>query len=157
MDIFALEARQSCHLVIEDQGQALVAAQAHCPANWEFGVRAGAEIDLLGTGSGQTLLAFQSPAARELLMLRWQGSPRLDRLAALEPQLKTFLAQGHRVGDSHQIRGIVDISVPILSPRGYCVAILTCPYMERLEEPSQPGVEDTLAILKAAARKLSIG
>jgi len=156
MDIFALEARQSCHLVIEDHGIALVVAQAHCPANWEFGVRAGAEIDLLGTGSGQVLLAFQSTPARDLLISRWQGTDKIARLEQMEPQLSSYRKNGHRVGDSQQIRGIVDITVPILSPRGFVIAVLTCPYMERLEEPGQPGIDQALALLKDAANRLSL-
>ena len=62
MDGFASDAGQSCHLVVPEGGAAIVVAHASCPGNWEFGIRIGAHIDLLSTGSGQTLLAFQDPA-----------------------------------------------------------------------------------------------
>jgi DNA-binding IclR family transcriptional regulator len=156
MDAFAHEARQSCHLVAADRDGALVVAQAHCPANWEFGVRVGAEIALLGTGSGRTLLAFQGEHDREALLVRWAGTGKDDQLAALEAEMAQYRRDGYRIGPSRQIRGVDDISVPILSPDGDALAVLTCPYLERLDDNSHASIEETLTLLRAVAENLSM-
>lgn len=156
MDGFARDARQSCHLVAPDRDAALVVAQANCPAVWEFGVRVGSPLDLLGTSSGLTLLAFQAPHDREALLASGAGSERSSKIAALEPMLAAHRAAGYRIAESGQIRGVSDISVPILSPDGHAIAVLTCPYIERLDDASQIGIEDTLALLRNVTRALSL-
>ncbi len=156
MDAFASAVRQSLHLVVLDRGMGLVVGQAHCPANWEFGVRVGAQIDLLQTGSGHTLLAFQGVHDREDLDLRWQGSDRIAQLEALDPTLREIREKGYRIGPSRQIRGVDDISVPILSPEGYAVAVLTCPYLERLDRSDHASINETLTLLLELARTLSL-
>lgn len=156
MDAFADQARQSLHLVVQDRGRGLVVAQAHCPANWEFGVRVGAQIDLLQTGSGHTLLAFQDAHDQEDLDLRWQDSDQLLELGALQGTLRGIREKGYRIGASRQIRGVDDISVPILNPEGCAIAVLTCPYLERLDRSDHASIEDTLALLLELARMLSL-
>jgi len=156
MDAFADEARQSLHLVVEDRGKGLVVAQAHCPANWEFGVRVGAQIDLLRTGSGHTLLAFQDEHGREDLERRWQDTEGAARLEALGPTLADIRKTGYRIGTSQQIRGVDDISVPILNPDGCAFAVLTCPYLERLDQPDHASIDETLRLLQTLARTLSL-
>ncbi|MCD7058953.1 IclR family transcriptional regulator [Pelagibacterium xiamenense] len=156
MDAFSRDSRQSLHLVVEDRGHALVVGQAHCPANWEFGVRVGAEIDLLHTGSGLTLLAYQDEHAREALEVRWEGSERIAELAALEDTLSAIRMTGYRIGESQQIRGVNDITVPVLSPEGYGIAVLTCPYLERLDQDDHATIEETLELLMRVAETLSL-
>ncbi|WP_127143049.1 IclR family transcriptional regulator [Pelagibacterium montanilacus] len=156
MDAFAREARQSLHMVVEDRGRALVVAQSFSPTNWEFGVRVGAILDLLGTSSGQTLLAFQGDQAREQLSIRWADTPEQETLGQLDPDLRAIKAQGYRIGDSRQIRGVQDISVPILNPDGQALAVLTCPYLERLDHTDQPSIEQTLALLREVTQDVSI-
>lgn len=156
MDGFARDARQSCHLVAPDRDAALVVAQASCPAVWEFGVRVGAPLDLLGTGSGQMLLAFQAPHDREALLVSWAGTDKIAQIDALEPALATHRADGYRIAESGQIRGVSDISAPILSPDGHAIAVLTCPYIERLDDDSQIGIEETLALLRKVTQTLSL-
>lgn len=155
MEVFARAAGQSCHLVAQDRDAATVIAQAGCPGNWEFSVRVGARIDLLGTGSGQLLLAFQDDAARAETLARWQGTENLATLAGLEPALAACRQAGHRIGDSQQLLGVKDISVPVLSPGGDAVAVLTCPYVQRLDDAG-PDIQATLALLRDATTVLSI-
>ncbi|WP_404406517.1 IclR family transcriptional regulator [Pelagibacterium halotolerans] len=156
MDAFARDARQSLHLVVEDRGHALVVGQAHCPANWEFGVRAGAEIDLLHTGSGLTLLAFQDDHAREALDARWEGTDRVTEREALEDTLSSIRKAGYRIGPSQQIRGVNDVTVPVLNTEGYAIAVLTCPYIERLDQDDHATIEETLDLLRDLAETLSL-
>ena len=67
MDGFARAARPSCHLVVADGDGAVVIAHASCPGHWEFGLRVGARMDLLGTGTGQMLLALMAPDQLSIL------------------------------------------------------------------------------------------
>lgn len=155
MDEFARGVRQSCHLVAPDRDAALVLAQASCPGNWEFGIRVGAPIDLIASGSGQMLLAFADPAALAEHLASWNGTPRLQAYEALVPRLDAYRTAGHRMGESQQVRGIQDISVPILSPDGYAFAVLTCPFIDRVDAP-QARIEDALDSLREVAFKLSL-
>jgi len=109
MDAFARDAGQSCHLVAPDRDAAIVVAHASCPGNWEFGIRIGAHIDLLTTGSGQTLLAFQDEHAKADIVARWEETRMAEAFAGLEPALAGYRSAGHRIGESQQIRGVDDI------------------------------------------------
>ncbi|MGP2493788.1 IclR family transcriptional regulator [Mesorhizobium sp. PUT5] len=155
MDAFAQQAGQSCHLVVPDRDAATVVAHASSPGNWEFGIRVGAHIDLLTTGSGQTLLAFQGENARADTLARWTGSGESKAYERLGPVLEGYRAAGHRIGPSQQIRGVDDITVPILSPDGHAVAVLTCAYIERLDD-EQIDIQQALALLQGIAGKLSL-
>ncbi|WP_152044710.1 IclR family transcriptional regulator [Aureimonas psammosilenae] len=155
MDDFSRQARQSCHLVAPEGGDAIVVAHASCPGNWEFGIRIGAPIDLLQTGSGETLLAFTAPEALSELLSRWEGSERLPMFRSIETRLAGHRAKGYRTGKSRQVQGIEDISVPILSPDGHALAVLTCPFVHRLDAPG-PKIADALSLLKDVAARLSL-
>ena len=155
MDAFALAVRQSCHLVVQDRDAAIVVAQASSPGNWEFGIRIGAQIDLLATSSGQTLLAFQDEGARADMLANWAGTEAAATYAKLAPALAEYRRTGYRIGGSQQIRGVEDISVPVLTFGGHAVAVLTCPYIQRLDNASA-GVDQTLTALTEVAAKLSI-
>lgn len=155
MDGFARQAGQSCHLVTPDRDAATVVAHASCPGSWEFGIRIGTRIELLTTGSGQTLLAFQDEHARQDALARWKGTQNAALFEKLEPMLDDYRREGHRIGPSQQLHGVDDISVPILSPDGNAVAVLTCPYILRLDD-SQADIKTTLALLKDVAATLSL-
>lgn len=154
MDAFAREAVQSCHLVIPERDAAIVVAHSSPPGNWEFGIRIGAQIDLLATGSGRTLLAFQSEGERAEMLARWAGNDLVKTYDGMWAELAQVRSAGHRIGQSAQIKGIDDISVPILSPDGNALAVLTCPYIQRLDD-SQAGAAQTLDLLKAIGTTLS--
>jgi DNA-binding IclR family transcriptional regulator len=155
MDGFAREIGQSCHLVAPEADIGIVVAQASCPGNWEFGIRVGTHLDLLTTGSGLVLLAFQDPHAREQLLARWEGTNNAARLAASEPVLAGCAAEGHRIGKSQQLAGVEDISVPVLSPDGFAIAALTCPFIQRLDQAT-PSAAEALVALRALGKRLSL-
>ena len=155
MDAFASAAGQSCHLVAPDRDAAIVVAHASPPGNWEFGIRIGAHIDLLTTSSGHILLAFQDPHSQSEAAARWEGTKNAAMRETLEPVLQEYRDTGHRVGASQQMRAIDDISVPILSPDGFAIAVLTCPYIQRIDD-KQADIDQTLILLKDVAAKLSL-
>jgi DNA-binding IclR family transcriptional regulator len=153
MDRFTEKTQQSIHLAMPDRGMATVVAQASGPANWEFRLRIGARLDLLTTGSGQTLMAFLSDAKRLEIL---KGTPaNLARLEGAMPRLEKIRRQGYRVGNSLQIVGVKDLSVPVLGPAKDAVAVLTCPYLKRVDCETADA-EITLGHLRDAASELSI-
>lgn len=133
MDGFTESTQQSVHLAMPDRGDAVVVAQASGPANWEFRLRIGAHLDLLTTSSGQTLLAFQSPERRREALAIWGANDKADMLEAIEPQLDAIRLAGYRAGDSLQLVGVRDLSVPVFGPSGDAIAVLTCPYLKRVD------------------------
>ncbi len=155
MDGFADATRQSCHLVMPEDGVGVVIAQASPDENWEFRVRTGARLDLFRTGSGLTLLAFQHPDRRAETLAGW-GIPDAEaRLAALAGPLAAIRAAGWREAPSGQLVGVVDLSAPILGPDGDGIGVLTCAY---IEHPGDAGCSDrqaALARLRAVAAELS--
>ena len=155
MDAFAVAAGQSCHLVVRDGDHGSVVAQASCPGSWEFGLRIGARIDLRATGSGQLLLAFTDPDALASLRAGWAEAPDDDRPDPTERSLAALRAAGHRIGPSGQVRGIEDVSVPVLGPDGFALAVLTCPFIDRLDG-AQAARADVLGLLGEVAAKLSL-
>jgi DNA-binding IclR family transcriptional regulator len=156
MDAYAMEAGQACHLVAMDRDAAIVVAHASTPGNWEFGIRIGARIELLTTGSGLTLLAFQDPVTTSELLARWEGTGNNEALARIAPELRGYREAGYRIGDSRQIAGISDISVPVLSPEGHALAVLTCPFIRRLDEGAKVGIDAALGLLRVVAERLSL-
>jgi DNA-binding IclR family transcriptional regulator len=156
MDVFTERTQQSVHLAIPDRGAAVVVAQASGPANWEFRLRIGARLDLAATSSGQTLLAFQSPERRQETLAIWGGNGKTAQLAGIEAELAAIRAQGYRSGASLQLAGVRDISVPVPGPAGDAIAVLTCPYLQRVDTTTADE-DTTLAELRGVAERIAIG
>ncbi|MCX8508209.1 MAG: IclR family transcriptional regulator [Rhodobacteraceae bacterium] len=156
MDVFARDARQSCHLVVPDRGFAVVAAQASPPEVWEFRVRIGAQLGLLETGSGHTLLAFQNPLRRAETLALWGSADQEARLGRIHRELAQVRAQGYRMAESAQLKGVIDISVPIHDPEGDAIAVLTCPYLGRPAPEDSPDVNEVLSRLRVLSAQLSL-
>jgi DNA-binding IclR family transcriptional regulator len=155
---FARSALQSCHLAVYDRGDVIIIAQESSPGDWGLTLRLGARISLLETGSGRTLLAFQADARRAEMMSEHCGS-QADGVAdpTLEESLTRIRHHGHWRGPSRQARGVVDISVPILGPSDAAIAVLTCPYVIRLDDTVATSEQETCQLLQLAAHSLRVG
>jgi DNA-binding IclR family transcriptional regulator len=154
---FARSALQSCHLAVYDRGDVIIVAQESSPGDWGLTLRLGARISLLETGSGRTLLAFQTDARRTAMMAEHRAGPA-DKEAdsMLEDSLSRIRRHGHWCGPSRQARGVVDISVPILGPSDAAIAVLTCPYVIRLDDTVANGEQETCRLLLQAAESLRV-
>jgi DNA-binding IclR family transcriptional regulator len=154
---FARQALQSCHLAVYNRGDVIIVAQESSPGDWGLTLRLGARISLLETGSGRTLLAFQTAARRAEMMAEHRRS-QADVTAdpALEESLTRIRHHGHWRGLSRQARGVIDISVPILGPSDAAIAVLTCPYVIRLDDAVANGEQETCQLLQQAAHSLRV-
>lgn len=157
MDQFSRESRQSCHLGVYDRGGITIVAQVNSPDNWALTIRLGVHIDLLETGSGRVILAFQN-AEKRAQMLAEHGNPGAAMVVAadLEENLSGIRAQGYLRGDSRQFFGIVDISAPILDPDGAAIAVLTCPFIRRIDGQAGLDQDSVLQRLLSKTRAMWI-
>jgi DNA-binding IclR family transcriptional regulator len=61
--------------------------------------------------------------------------------------------KGYEERDSYEIRGVVNVSYPVLDEQGTAVAALTVPYLPRIELLMRP--ETIRSTLREASYKLS--
>jgi len=158
MDAFANAAEQSCHLGVYDRGNVTVVAQVSGPGNWGLAIRIGARVSLVASGSGQVLLAFQNELRRAEMLAAHEPleGEAAHEPAALRRVLERLRRSGHWRGDSHQAHGVTDISLPVLGPGSEALAVLTCPYVRRIDRPMRPDLAGTQALLTRAAETLSV-
>ncbi|MGA0617323.1 IclR family transcriptional regulator [Paracoccus sp. KR1-242] len=155
MDDFARDLRQSCHLVVPEQGTGIVVAQASPTGHWEFRARIGGQVGLFTTGSGLALLAFQKPERILQTLGLWGVSSAERQLRAVAAHLATVREQGARVEPSGQLVGVTDLSVPVFGPGNEAIAVLTCAYIEHPEVQRDESREHALAALKRLSAELS--
>ena len=58
--------------------------------------------------------------------------------------------------ESRQSFGVVDISFPILGPDGNALAVLTSPYIRRIDKHAGPSLDEARVLLQQAAQELSL-
>ncbi len=155
MDMFAHASHQSCHLVVPDNGRGLIVAQASPPDIWEFRVRVGAQLDPLATASGKVLLAFQNVISQEKTLAILREESRLAQLADIGPELAEIREHGYRIGESQQLVGARDVTVPVLDPYGEAIAVMTCAYIVHLDMDGD-SIEVARDRLLEMATKLSV-
>jgi len=152
---FAREAGQPCHLVIHDRSILVVVAQVDSPKYWNVSIRTGSRIAMVNTGSGHVFLAFARPEERALMLKEHDiedGSPPPENFAE---RLRRVREQGYEIHESRQVASVVNLSVPILGPVGTVLAVLTCPYTERLDAGDAPDQDAVLKLLIAAGADIS--
>jgi DNA-binding IclR family transcriptional regulator len=158
MDAFARAAEQSCHLGVYDRGNISVIAQVHGPNNWGMSIRLGVKVNLVDTGSGHALLAFQSDARRAEML--GEHEVLEGEVSVPEPDLARLLARvrklGYWQGESQQCWGVTDISLPVLGPDGDAIAVLTCPFIRRIDRHVGTVVDDARELLRKAAAGISL-
>lgn len=145
---FALRAEQAVHMVVQDRNILVVIAQVDGPGYWNVSIRVGSRIGLVNTGSGHVFLAYATPEER-LLMLEEQDPGNPEKMSkALEERLESVRQQGYEMMPSAQVSGVSNLTVPIVGPLGTVIAVLTCPYTQRLDKQDAPDAQAVLALLQ---------
>lgn len=157
MDAFARQAEQSCHMAQYDRGDMLIVAQVNGPSVWGMSIRLGARVGLVDTASGQMWLAFSDPQRVPHMLAEHSALDGEVPMAPVELQrtLADIARAGHIQRDSLQSHGVIDLSCPLLGPDGHAFAVLTCPYIRRIDRHIGPSPDAVLALLKEAAQSLS--
>lgn len=121
---------QSVHLGIIADDAVLIVGQVDPPARHVMSVRLGTRVDIWQASSGRVMMAYQT--ADELAdMLRRAPLPAGMDEARLRRELVDIRARGHEMVDSFVVKGVVNISAPIIDHTGIAVAALTVPHIER--------------------------
>lgn len=153
----ASDTDQSCHLAMLNNAEVVIVAQSDAPGNMGFSVRLGANVDLLNTGSGHVILAFQSDEVRARALGAWRLRSRKPIPSNLYRHLNQIRRRGYEELASYQVHGVVNISYPVLNPHGEAIAAMTVPFLARIGGSlGPPQVKDALS-LAARALSLTIG
>jgi DNA-binding IclR family transcriptional regulator len=152
---FARDAGQACHLVIHDRNILVVVAQVDSPKYWNVSIRVGSRISMLNTGSGHVFLAYAGPEERALRLEEHEFEEHERAPQSFFERLARVREQGYEIHDSLQVASVTNLSVPILGPVGTVLAVLTCPYTERLDRRDAPGRDTVLARLIATGAEIS--
>lgn len=124
---------QSVHLAILSDDAVLVVGQTNSPGNNVLSVRLGARIDLWRASSGRVILAFQ-PIENVKRLMQDVPVPTETSESQILDELATIRASGAEVRDSFVVKGVVNISAPVIDHSGHAIGALTVPHIERINE-----------------------
>jgi DNA-binding IclR family transcriptional regulator len=141
---------QSCHVAVASEDQIVVITRIERPGDLGFSVRIGYRREISRAASGLVLFAWQNEDMRRV----WLRRCRLkgEAAAAFVERADAVRERGYHEAASDFVRGIVDLSAPILRG-GIAVAALTVPFVH-----SNPLVVEQARALEqvcAAARQIS--
>jgi len=147
---------QSCHLSVVKNGRLLVVTQAESPAPVAISVAEGGIFPLLGTTSGQLLLAYMQPDRRAQLL---QRDPEYRKLNESERQrfarwFEAIREAGCLKQSSLLTRGVSDFAVLVGLPGREPMAALTVAMMD---SPQGASVSDAKVFrrLRDCARQIN--
>jgi DNA-binding IclR family transcriptional regulator len=138
MQQVAHELSQSCHLAVLDRGQVVVIAQVGSPLAYGFYVKTGTIMNVMHSATGQVILAHQTSevCSQAIQVWRRENNARVPR--DLNRQLARIKEHGYEERKSDEIEGITNITFPVLNERGYALAALTVPYLQRIGDETSP-------------------
>ena len=137
------EVWQSCHLVMENNGDVVVVSSVDSPGYWGLGIRVGSVMGLWNTGSGRVLTAFRSESEAKEIIDRHTlviGEPAID-LNIFYEELDLIRRQGFDIRPSNTASGVTNMSFPIFDNQNRAVAAVTCPYIQRIDTLDVPSIE----------------
>lgn len=144
---------QSCHMGVLERGQIVIIAQADSPISPGFYVKTGSIVDLMHAATGHVILAHLPEEQRSRAVAMWQEQTGHKVPKDLNQHLAKIKAQGFEERASYEIRGVINITYPILDENGYAAAAFTVPYLARIDESTS--TKTVHAALRAASAKLS--
>jgi len=153
----ANRAMQSTHLTIYEAGRVIVVAQVDSPERWAFGLKVGALVSLTDTASGHVLLAFRDAAERAQMLaahVRLDGEQEIEN-AQLLRQIEETRRRGHSRMESRQIRGVINLSYPVMGANQRMLAALNVPYIERIDKKVNPSLDEVQGIVQEISARLS--
>ena len=147
MQDVAHKLNQSCHLGVLDGGQVVIVAQVDSPVSPGFYVKAGSVVDLMHAATGHVILSHLPQELRTRAVQIWHEQTGNKIPKDLESHLATIKAKGFEERDSYEIRGVINVSYPVLDEHANAVAALTVPYLARIGDPT------SLKMVKGALRE----
>ncbi|MBX6323034.1 MAG: IclR family transcriptional regulator, partial [Rhodospirillaceae bacterium] len=153
MQRLAREVQQAVLLSVLEGASIWPIVYVDSPAHVGFRVRLGTPSPAARTASGRVLLAFQDPAARpsSCRMLAESLDPASFR--RVTARIEAVRARGFELVADETIRGVTDVSFPVLDGNGVALAALTMPFLETVSNPVS--LDKAGRLLFAAAAELS--
>ena len=149
----AIEAYQAFHLAVLDGLSIRVVAQVDSPAPLGFRLRVGTQNPAIRTASGRLLIAYQSPSMQEWLFEAIGQTAPKSEVDWLRKRVETVHSVGYEMIAGEALKGITDISFPILDAEGHAPAVLTMPFLVSATE--KVPMEDASRILYEAAASIT--
>ncbi|MDG2474783.1 MAG: IclR family transcriptional regulator [Paracoccaceae bacterium] len=149
---------QSCHIVMENNGDIVVVSSVDSPGYWDLGMRVGSIMGLYNTSSGRVLAAFGNHDKREEIIARHKiviGEPKGD-MTKFYLELDQIRKKGFDIRPSNTVMGVTNMSFPIFDHDGLAVAAVTCPYIERIDKLDIPSIEQCKKMFSELASKLTL-
>lgn len=148
---------QSCHLGMENNGDIVVVASIESPGNWGLALRVGSVIGLVNTGTGRVLAAYRPSAEIDMLLERHKpavGEPEINREAFFK-QLERIRGQGYEMMPSDTAIGVTNLTFPVFDPHGRAFTVVSCPYLERIDDLKVPNLTEVQTIFSNLANELT--
>jgi len=142
----------SCHIAVESQEQIVVISRVEASSAMSYSVKVGFRAPYLFSPSGKVFFTFQNSDKKVLVLDRLSKIHKDDDIKSFIHDCKKVGKQGYYKGDNACVKGVTDLSFPIID-NGYAVASLTIPYIERI--PEDMSIDETVHELKLAAEELS--
>ncbi|KUL94823.1 hypothetical protein DK26_18365 [Bosea sp. WAO] len=152
MERLSEKTAQSAHLVVLNEGETVVIANAAGTGDISFTLRLGYRRPAHDATSGRVILAFQDGEARQRKLQPAQLTGSLED-PGFWAMLDEIAARGFLVAESHDMPGVTDISAPILDRQGRAVASIVIPYLNRRSARTRH--DEVLAELLATCRAIS--
>lgn len=152
MEALTREVGQSCHLAVHSGGEMLVIAQVDSPLQMGFAVHVGARVGLLTSASGRVFLTFQNAQERQRILACLPDASKPS--TEIDTFVKRIDKKGYESVPSDLIRGVTNMSYPVLDMSGRCAAALTIPYLQ-WDADNHASKEATRARLGHAAQAVS--
>lgn len=148
----AQEISQSCHIAVPSREKIVVISRVETQSALNFSVRVGYSQAIPMAVSGRVLFAFQAARSKESWLKIMKEAGVLDDETAFIAACKKIQKRGFETADSTFVKGVRDISAPIIE-LDHAVAALTVPYIEK--KSYSPKFEDATAAVVAAAQDIS--
>ncbi len=153
MQKLAHDLNQSCHLGVLDGGHVVIIAQVDSPLSSGFYVKAGAVVDLMLAATGHVILAHQTADVSSRAVQLWCQQNKTRAPRDLAAHLAEIKQRGYEQRASYQVEGVINISFPVLDDRGYAIAAITVPFLQRIGDRTTP--ETVRSTLREASSMLS--
>lgn len=121
---------ESVHLAVLSEDLIVVIGQVDNPGNNIMRVRLGARIPAWKTSSGRVLLA-NLPEDRLDAFLATYPHPEGVPPAQLLKELRGIRERGYEQMRSYIVKGVTNISTPVIAHTGFAAAAMTIPYVDR--------------------------
>ena len=153
MERVARQTKQSCHLGVLDGDRVVIIAQVNSPLNSGFYVKAGGIGDLMRSTTGQVILAHQMQQASSRAIKLWCKHNGASAPRDLPRQLSRIRQRGFDQRQSYEVEGVINISFPILDDRGYAVAAISVPFLQRVGDSTTS--DTVIGVLRTASCAVS--